>query len=75
MSIEFEDVGDDGSIDVVLDDGVVIDGVEVLTVSDRSISLHDGETWHVFDLVRLPKSWARLIKAGLQYGVAREELS
>lgn len=61
VSMEFEDVGDSDTVDVLVDDGtVIIDSVEAVTLSSQTISVYDGEQWHRFAVRKAPKSWAKL---------------
>lgn len=78
ISLEFEDVGEEDSVDVLLDSGsIVIDNVSSLritvTPSATVVDFHDGEAWHDFNVKKLPKSWLKVIKSNTVYGVGRDK--
>jgi hypothetical protein len=78
ISLEFEDVGEEDSVDVLLDNGsVIIDNVSSLritvTPSTTVVDFHDGEEWHDFNVKKLPKSWLKVIKVNTVYGVGRDK--
>ena len=61
VTFEFEDVGEDDLVDVLIDDGsVIIDSVTHLKVTSTSIEVYDGAEWHVFSTKRLPKTWKNI---------------
>jgi len=78
ISLEFEDVGEEDSVDVLLDNGsVIIDNVSSLRIivnpTATVIDFHDGEEWHDFSVKKLPKSWLKVIKSNTVYGVGRDK--
>ena len=78
ISLEFEDVGEEDSVDVLLDNGsVIIDNVSalrlIITPSSTAVDFHDGEEWHVFEVKKLPKSWSKVIESNTVYGVGRDK--
>ena len=78
ISLEFEDVGEEDSVDVLLDSGsIVIDNVSSLRIivnpTATVIDFHDGEEWHDFSVKKLPKSWLKVIKSNTVYGVGRDK--
>lgn len=75
ITLEFEDVCEDGIVDVLLDEGsVVIESVERLKLDGKTLSLYDGDEWHSFLVQKkLPKSWTKRIKSEKIYGVKLEE--
>lgn len=73
VTLEFEDVGEDDLVDVLIDDGsVIIDSVTQLKVTQSSVEVYDGEQWHVFAMKRLPKSW-KAIDLDTVYGFSVEK--
>ena len=78
ISLEFEDVGEEDSVDVLLGSGdIVIDNVSSLRIIVKPtatvIDFHDGEEWHDFSVKKLPKSWLKVIKVNTVYGVGRDK--
>ncbi len=78
ISLEFEDVGEEDSVDVLLDSGsVIIDNVSalrlIITPSSTAVDFHDGEEWHVFEVKKLPKSWSKVIESNTVYGVGKDK--
>ena len=74
VTLEFEDVGEDTSIDALLDEGsVIIDGVThlMLESDSKTVRLYDGNEWHLFGVKKLPKAWSKVLKPGIQYGLER----
>jgi len=72
--LEFEDVSEVKTVDALLDEGnVIIEGVLKVVVTDNDISLYDGEEWHDFKTVKLPKSWKKLFPLGKIVGFSEGE--
>lgn len=70
VNLEFEDVGEEETVDVLLDNGsVIIDSIESLRITSSAIDLHDGEEWHTFGIKKLPKKWTNLLEVDTVYGV------
>lgn len=68
VTLEFEDVGDTESIDVLIDEGsVILDGVVRVRVSKHELELFTDDERHVFEVKRLPKSWSKALKSGVVY--------
>ena len=75
ITLEFEDIDEDDIVDVLLDEGsVIIESVNRLKVSGKTIEVFDGEEWHAFLMEKkLPKSWSKKIKNDVVYGFKKEE--
>ena len=70
VTFEFEDVGADDSVDVLVDEGtVILDNVLRVKVLADQIELFDSEEKHVFGVKKLPKTWAKVLKVGVVYGL------
>lgn len=68
VSLEFEDVGDLESIDVLIDEGaVILDGIVRVRVSKHELELFTEDERHVFEMKRLPKSWSKHMKSDVTY--------
>ena len=72
-SLEFERCGNPDTIDAILD-CVIIPGIHAIELSKDSINIWEPECgWHTFKFVKkCPKSWSRLLKTGLVYGVSTQ---
>jgi hypothetical protein len=74
VSFEFEDVGAEDSIDVLIDDAtIIIDGIQRVKVTAGQIELFDSSERHVFGIKKLPKTWAKVFKTDVVYGISLEE--
>ena len=74
VSLEFEDVGEDDMVDALIDEGaIIVDSVVKLVVDEKCVSLHDGEEWHDFKVVKLSKSWRRAFPMGKIVGFSAGE--
>jgi hypothetical protein len=74
VRLEFEDVGETDIVDVLLDGGsVIIDSVDKVVVNADAASFYDGEQWHDFKIVRLPKSWKKTFTLNTVTGFKGEE--
>lgn len=72
--LEFEDVGEDDSVDVLYDDGtIIIDSVTHLKVSGNTISAWDGDQWHDFTFKKYSKRWESVLAKDVVFGVDRGE--
>jgi hypothetical protein len=70
VTLEFEDVGDADTVDVLLDDGsVILDRVCCIKLTDKSVELFDSEECHAFQIKKLPKTWSKVLQPGVLYGV------
>lgn len=73
VDLEFEDVGDESSVDVLLDEGsMIIDSVTHVKLTEKTVELYDGSEWHVFDYKKPPKTWSKTLKANVVYGVGQQ---
>jgi len=72
-SLEFECCDNPDTVDAILD-SEIIPGVHAIELSKDSINIWEPECgWHTFKFVKkCPKSWSRLLKAGLIYGVSTQ---
>lgn len=65
VTLEFEDVGEDATVDALVDDGnVIIDAISCVVLTNQNISLYDGEEWHDFQIKKAPKTWKRVFPHG-----------
>ena len=74
VTFEFEDVGSEDSIDVLVDDAtLIIDGIQRVKVTSGQIELFDSSERHVFGIKKLPKTWSKVFKTDVVYGISLEE--
>ena len=74
VTLEFEDVSEDSTVDALVDEGnVIIEGILKVALTDSAASLYDGEEWHDFKIVKLPKSWKRVFPLGKVVGFSGGE--
>ena len=72
--LEFEDISEEKTVDALLDEGnVIIEGILKVAVTDGAVSLYDGEEWHDFKIVKLPKSWKKVFPLGKIVGFSKGE--
>ena len=71
VSLEFEKSPSDSStIDALLDGGtVIIEGVNTIKLTEKSVELHDGSEWHIFECKRIPKQWRKALDVSVVYGI------
>jgi len=71
MTLEFEkSPTNSSSVDALLDNGtVIIEGISVVKLTEKSIELHDGSEWHVFGCKRVPKQWRKTFEPSVSYGI------
>ena len=73
--LEFEDISEEKTVDALLDEGnVIIEGILKVAVTDNAVSLYDGEEWHDFKIVKLPKSWKKVFPLGKIVGFSKGEV-
>lgn len=69
VTLEFEDVGEEHTVDALLDDGgIIIDSVSCVVLGKEEISLYDGEGWHDFKVKKIPKQWSKFFTLGKTTG-------
>lgn len=74
VKLEFEDVGEESTVDALVDDGtIIIDAVSCVVLTNQNISLYDGEEWHDFKIKKAPKSWVRVFPHGRIVGFSGGE--
>lgn len=74
LSFEFEDIGEDEIVDVLIDEGsVIIEDVFKVLNQPGVIQIHDGEEWHSFKIGKLPKAWKKMFPVGTIVGFHSEE--
>lgn len=74
VQLEFEDVGEADTIDVLIDDGaIIIDSVDKVIITKGTASFFDGEQWHPFRVERLPKAWKKTFELDKVAGFRSEE--
>jgi len=62
VTLEFEDVGEENSVDVLLDEGtMIIDSVVRVRLTPTSIELYDEAECHTFEVRKFPKSWQTIV--------------
>lgn len=70
VSLEFEDIGDENSVDALLDEGsMIIDSVTHIKLNSDSIELYDSAEWHKFTFKKASKAWGKQLNLGVVYGV------
>ena len=70
VDLEFEDIGDENSVDALLDEGsTIIDSVTHVKLNKDSVELYDSTEWHKFAFKKSPKSWLKQLSVGIVYGV------
>jgi hypothetical protein len=73
-TLEFESVGKDSEIDVILDEGsVIIESVTHVKVEDNALSFYTDNGWEKYDVKRLPKLWMKHLKADNVYSIASSD--
>lgn len=69
VTLEFEDVDENSVVDALIDDGnVIIEQISCVVLTDKNISLYDGEEWHDFQIKKTPKAWKRVFPHGKHVG-------
>ena len=70
VSLEFEDIGDENSVDALLDEGsMIIDSVTHVKLNRDSVELYDSAEWHSFSFKKPSKAWCKQLNTGVVYGV------
>jgi hypothetical protein len=74
VSLEFEDVGEESTVDILVDDGaVILDGISKIMLKKEWVSVYDGEQWHPFKVVKLPKMWKKTFPSDMVVGFHGED--
>jgi hypothetical protein len=74
LSFEFEDIGEDEIVDVLIDEGsVIIEDVFKILNQTGTFQVYDGEQWHSFKVGKLPKAWKKAFPVGTIVGFHAEE--
>ena len=76
VSLEFEDIGDENSVDALLDEGsMIIDSVTHVKLNRDSVELYDSAEWHSFSFKKPSKAWCKQLNTGVVYGVGWSDTS
>jgi hypothetical protein len=74
VTLEFEDIGEPETVDVLVADGsIIIDGISKVVLNSENLALHDGEDWHQFKVQKLPKMWKKTFPFDVVVGFHEDE--